>query len=416
VNSEQRLVDSGQWSVVSDQGAVDSSKNNNSLFTNHCPLSTIIDLQWFADDDEDAPGKIEQPTPEKLRRLREDEGQVIKSQEVTGAIGLLFPALFILFFAPWILRNCVELIRFFFLRVNELDPTRDAIIVGNFFIYFIRLAVPILAVAVFAAIFSNMVQLVAQQGGILFNTKPLMPKFSKAIPRLGQYFKRIFSSEGGFNLIKSIAKILIIGGVSFLFIRSDIEILLNLQKSDPYTALVLVGSIAIRIMLVVALIWIILSIGDYFFQRWRFHERHKMTRYEVKEERKMLDADPMIQGRIRSRFREMLKKNMPMAVQSADVVITNPTHFAVALQFKQGSMEGPMVMAKGADSISARIREIAREHGVPLVENKPLARALYQETDVGDIIPIKYWKIVADILIKVWRLDEKHLEKIRMSA
>jgi len=391
-----------KWLVVSGQLIDEKKQFYNSLITSHYPLSTIISLQWFADNDEDAPGKTEQPTEHKLRRLREDEGQVVKSQEVTGSIGLLLPALFLLFFAPYMMRSCVELIRFFFLRINDLDPTRDGVVYGVFFNYFLRLAVPVLAVAVFAAIFSNMVQL----GGWLFTTKPLSPKFSKAIPRLGNYFKRIFSSEGLFNLGKSIVKILIIGIVSFLFISADFDKLRNLQKSDPYTALTLIGSIAIKMMLVVAVIWVIFSIADYFFQRWRFRERHKMTRYEIKEEMKMYEADPQIQGRIRSRFRELLKQNIKTAVPNADVVITNPTHLAVALRYEK-NMIGPMVVAMGADAMSARIREIAQEHDVPLVENKPLAWALYRETDVGDIIPEVYWNTIALIYSRVGSLNEQ---------
>ena len=375
-------------------------------------LPSLIHLQWFADDDEDAPGKTEQPTEHKLRRLREDEGQVVKSQEVTGAIGLLLPALLLLFFAPYMLRTCVEMVRFFFLRAVELDPAKDAIIAGNFLKYFIRLAVPVLAVAVIAAIFSNLVQL----GGWLFTLKPLTPKFSKVVPRLGQYFRRIFSAEGLFNLGKSIAKILIIGTVAYLFISSDFEKLLNLQKADPYSALSLVASIAIKMILVVAVIWVVLSIADYFFQRWRFRERHKMTRYEIKEEQKMYEADPQIQSRIRARFRDLLRQNIATTVPTADVVITNPTHLAVALRYDQSSMIGPMVVAMGADAMSARIRKIAEEYEVPLVENKPLAWALYRETDVGEIIPDAYWNTVAVILSKVWRLNEERRQRIRMSA
>ena len=371
-------------------------------------LKIIIPLQWFADsNDEDAPGKTEQPTEHKLKRLREDEGQVVKSQEVTGAIGLLLPALLLLFLAPSMLRTCIEMIRFFFLRAVELDPTKDAIIAGNFYKYFIRLAVPLLAVAVVAAIFSNMVQL----GSWLFTTKPLMPNFSKVLPKFGQYFKRIFSAEGLFNLGKSIAKILIIGVVAFIFISMEFEKLLNLQKADPYSALTLVASTAIKMVLIVSVIWVILSIADYFFQRWRFLERHKMTRYEVKEEMKMYEADPMIQSRIRSRFREMMKQNINTAVPKADVVITNPTHLSVALQYDQMTMSGPMVVALGADEMAARIREIAQEHEVPLVENKPLAWALYRETDVGDIIPVAYWNTVAVILSNIWQLNEKRRER-----
>ncbi|MCL2442106.1 MAG: flagellar biosynthesis protein FlhB [Treponema sp.] len=369
-------------------------------------------MQWFADsDDEDAPGKTEQPTEHKLKRLRE-EGQVAKSQELIGAIGLLLPALVLLFLAPGMLRTCVEMVRFFFLRAVELDPTKDAIIARNFFSYFIRLVLPILAVAVVSAIFSNLVQL----GGWLFTTKPIVPNFSKAIPKFGQYFKRIFSAEGLFNLGKSLAKIVIIGVVAYLFISSDIEKLLNLQKSDVYTGLTFVASIAIRMVLVVAVILLVISIADFMFQRWRFRERHKMTRYEIKEELKMYEADPMIQSRIRSRFREMLKQNINTTVPTADVVITNPTHYAVALRYDQQYMNnGPMVVALGADEMAAKIREIAKEHEVPIVENKPLAQALYRETDVGDSVPEAYINTVAVIFSKVWYINEERRRR-RKSA
>jgi len=382
------------------------NKNISSLFNiSYSPF--LIPLQWFADDnDEDAPGKTEQPTEHKIKRLRE-EGQVVKSQELTGAVGLFLPALVLLFLAPSMFRTCVEMVRFFFLRATELDPVKDAIITGSFFVYFIKLTWPILAVAVFSAIFSNLAQL----GGWLFTTKPLVPNFSKALPKFGQYFKRIFSTEGLFNLGKSLAKIVIIGFVAFMFIRADIEKLLNLQKAEVYTGLVLVANIAIKMIIVTAVLLLVLGIADFFFQRWRFRERHKMTRYEMKEENKMYEGDQMVQSRIRSRFREMLRQNIHTAVPKADVVITNPTHLAVALQYDQNTMPGPMVVAIGADTIAARIREIAQEHDVQLVENKPLAWALYRETEVGDIIPQSYWNTVAVILSKVWRLNEERRER-----
>jgi flagellar biosynthetic protein FlhB len=378
---------------------------------NTAPPLPIIDLQWFADsDDEDAPGKTEQPTEQKLKRLRE-EGQVVKSQELVGAIGLLLPALLLLFMAPYMLKTCVEMVRFFFLRAVELDPTKDAIIAGNFLIFFARLASPFLIIAIVSAVFSNIVQL----GGWLFTTKPITPDFTKVIPRFGQYFKRIFSIDGLVKLGMSLVKIVIIGIVAYLFISSDIEKLLNLQKADVYKGLTLVASIAIRMIIVVAVLMLVLSIADYFFQRWRFRERHKMTRYELKEERKMYESDPQVQQRIRARFREMLRQNIVTAVPKADVVITNPTHLAVALQYDERYMkDGPVVVAMGADEMAAKIREIAKEHEVPLVENKPLAWALYRETEVGDVVPSAYINTVAVIFSKVWRLNEER--RRRMSA
>jgi flagellar biosynthesis protein FlhB len=379
------------------------------LTTNHYPLP-IIDLQWFADsDDEDAPGKTEPPSEQKLKRLRE-EGQVVKSQELIGAVGLLLPALLLLFIAPYMLRTCVEMVRFFFLRAVELDPTKDALIAGNFFIFLARLVLPIIIVAVVSAIFSNLVQ----TGGFLFTTKPITPDFSRVLPRFGQYFKRIFSIDGLFRLGMSLIKIAIIGIVAYLFIKADIGKLLNLQKGNVYQGLTLVASIAIRMILVVAVLMLALSIADYFFQRFRFRERHKMTRYEQKEERKMYESDPQVQQRIRARFREMLRQNLTVTVPKADVVVTNPTHLAVALQYDKSYMEGPMVVAMGADEMSAKIRRIAQDNDVPMVENKPLAWALYRETDVGEIVPYKYWNTVAVILNKVWSLNEERRK--RMSA
>jgi len=383
--------------------------NNEQLIISDESLSPyLINLQWFADDnDEDAPGKTLDPTEHKLRRLRE-EGQVAKSQELVGAIGLFLPALVLLFLAPSMFRTCVEMVRFFFLRAVELDPTKDAIITANFMIYFVRLVWPVLLVAVIAAIFSNM----AQIGGWLFTTKPITPDFSKAMPKFGQYFKRIFSSEGLFNLGKSLAKIVIIGTVAFLFIRADIEKFINFQKAHPYITLTIIAGIAIRMIIVVSVLLIIISIADFFFQRFRFRERHKMTHRELKEEMKQYQMDPQIQGRIRARFRDLLRQNIATAVPKADVIITNPTHLAIALEYDAKSMPGPMVVAIGADEMSARIRSIAEENEVPLVENKPLAWALFRETSVGQIVPFAHWNAVALVLKQVWYLNERRRKRI----
>ncbi|MCL2805871.1 MAG: EscU/YscU/HrcU family type III secretion system export apparatus switch protein [Treponema sp.] len=380
-----------------------------SLFTVHCSL--LFDLQWFSDEnDEDAPGKNIDPTEYKIKKLRE-EGQVAKSQELVGAIGLLLSALILLLLAPSMLRTCIEMINFFFMRAVELDPSKDAIIAGVFLRYFARLVWPILLVAFVAAVFSN----IAQIGGFLFTTKPITPNFSKALPKFGQYFKRIFSSEGVFNLAKSLAKIVIIGLVAFLFINGELEKLINLQKSDPYSSLVFVAGIAIRMILVVAVLLIIISIGDFFFQRWRFRERNKMTPKELKEEIKQYQTDPNVQHRIRSRFRELMRQNLAEMVPKADVVITNPTHLAVALQFDSITMPGPMVIAKGEEEIAARIRKIAQDYEVPLVENKPLAQLLYREINVGQIVPYEYWKVVAAIMRKVMHLNDARRRKQKTS-
>ena len=364
-----------------------------------------IHLQWFGDSADDE-GRTHQPTEHKLRRLRE-EGQLPKSQDLIGAITLLIPALLLLFIAKHMLRVCTEMFRFFFTRAGELDPTKDAIIVGVFFNYLARLAIPMLAAALFAALISNIIQT-----GFLFTTKPITPDFSRIIPRFGKYFQRIFSIDGFFKFAMSLVKMLIIGGVAFILIKSDIAKLLNLQKASLWTGLATVASIAIKMLLICAVLLLVLAIPDYFFQRYRFREKNKMSAKEMKEEMKMYEGDPQIRNRIRSRFRNLLKQNLAAAVPRADVVITNPTHYAIALEYDKDTMpDGPMVTAKGEDELAARIRKLAQENSVPIVENKPVAQALYRETEVGDFVPVKYLSIIAMIYTKVMDINALRRKK-----
>jgi flagellar biosynthetic protein FlhB len=371
-------------------------------------LAAAIDLQWFAAEDE---GRTEEPSEYKIRKARE-EGRVAKSQELIGALVLLLPALAILFLAPSMLRTCVEMVRFFFLRAVELDPVKDGIVAEAFFRYFIRLVLPIVAVAMAAAIFANLVQT-----GFLFTTKPLVPNFSKIVPRFGRYFQRtLFSMEGLFNFAKSVLKMVIIGGVAFFLVYSQRQELANLQTAGLWTGITTVASLAIRMLIIASLLLLLLSIPDILFQRWQYRESLKMSKQEVKEERKMYEGDPLVRGRLRQRMRELLTRNMAVNVAKADVVITNPTHFAVALEWNSGTMPAPMVTAKGADEAAFRIRRIANENGVPLVENRPLARALFAETEVGDIIPETYYAIIADVLAHIYKMDKERRKKLDLGA
>jgi flagellar biosynthetic protein FlhB len=367
-----------------------------------------MDLQWVAAEDE---GRTEEPSEYKIRKARE-EGRVAKSQELVGALVLLLPALAILVLAPSMLRTCVEMIRFYFLRAVELDPAKDGIVMEAFMNYFVRLVLPIVAVAMIAAIFANLVQT-----GFLFTTKPLVPNFSKIVPHFGQYLQRtLFSMEGLFNFAKNLVKMAIIGGVAFVLIRSRISELANLQRVNFWDSVTLISSLAIQLLIICALLLLALSIPDFLFQRWRHRESLKMSREEVKEERKMYEGDPQIRNRIRQRMRELMTKNMIANVPKADVVVTNPTHFAVALEYDREIMPAPRVTAKGQDEVAQRIKAIAREYEVPIVENKPLARALYAETEVGEISPAAYYELVAMVLSKVMALNEKRRNAQKMGA
>ena len=380
---------------------MNKNRNFSSYFEEACSLedALAIDLQWFAAEDE---GRTEEPSEYKIRKARE-EGRVAKSQELIGALGLLLPTLTLIFLGPSMFKTSLEMIRFFFTRLNETDNLLNGTFFVVFLTYFARLALPIIAVAMLSGIVANLVQT-----GFLFTTKPLIPKFSKIVPRFGQYFQRtLFSVEGLFNFAKSIIKIVIIGVVSYIVISSKIQRLARLQTATLWTGFTTVAGLTAQLLIIAALLLLGLSIPDYLFQRWQYMESLKMTKQEVKEERKMYEGDPLIKSRLRQRMRELLSRNMAANVPKADVVITNPTHFAVALEWNKDTMPAPMVTAKGADEVAQRIKAIANEHGVPIVENKPLARALYAEVEIGDIIPETYYQAIATVLAHVYKINEE---------
>ncbi|MDR1445670.1 MAG: EscU/YscU/HrcU family type III secretion system export apparatus switch protein [Treponema sp.] len=359
----------------------------------------MIDLQWFAAEDE---GRTFEPTDTTIRKARE-EGRVAKSQELIGALVLLFPALMIFFMAPFMVKTCVEMLRFFLSRSTELDPAEDAVIIGVFFHYFVRLTMPILAAAIAAALLSNLIQV-----GFLFTTKPLVPDFTRILPRFGQYFKRtLFSIDAVFNFVKNIFKMGIIGGVAFFIIYSNWERLARLQTVELWNAVSLVASLAARMMIISALLLLLLSIPDYLFQRYRYRQNLKMSRQAFMEELKSYEGDPEVQAQIMRRYRAMLSNTMIRNVHDADVVITNPTHFAVALEYHAERMDYPMISAKGEDDQALLIRRIARDNGIPVVEEPPLARALYAGAEVGDTVPNRYISLVAKVYLMVQGINEK---------
>ncbi|MFW5711727.1 MAG: flagellar biosynthesis protein FlhB [Spirochaetota bacterium] len=361
--------------------------------------SFAIHLQWFAAEDE---GRTEDPTEHKIRKARED-GKVAKSSEFTSALVLLFPVIAIGLMAPRMWATMEEMLTFFLKLSTKLDPAREAQIVPAFFNYFIRLFAPPALIAFVAALLANLLQV-----GFLFSTKPITPDFSKIAPNFSRFLqKSFFSMEALFNFWKSIMKVVVISIIAYINIRIEMDMIIQFVNAPYQYSLVNIAGIAFRILIEAAIAMLLMSLPDYLFQRKQHLESLKMTKQEVKEERKTMEGDPLIRSRLRERMRDMLNQNMMQNVPEADVIVTNPTHYAIGLEWKQEKMNAPMVIAKGQDHIAQKIKEIARENDVPVIENKPLARALYAEVEIGDEIPEQYYEVMAIVLSEVYRMKEQ---------
>jgi flagellar biosynthetic protein FlhB len=385
----------------------DVTNNDSALICSDCASrfreATPFDvhLQWFAAEDE---GRTEEPTEHKLRKARE-EGKVAKSGELSSSLVILFGIATLGLISSFFLKNVLSMVRFFLEHSTELDITSDSGLVPAFYSYFFRLTLPVLLVCFLAALLGNIVQV-----GFLFTTKTITPDLDRLVPRFGRFFKRaFFSGEAAFNLGKTLFKVAVIFAIAFVNIRSQLPKLINSMDMHHMMAFRLVVTTAFRIIVEATLAMLVLSIPDYMFQRRQHREALKMSRQELKEERRMYEGDPLIKSRLRERMRDLLTRNMMRAVPKADVVITNPTHYSVAVEYDRLSMEAPMVTAKGVDAIALKIREIAEENEVPMIENRPLARTLYQEVEIGDTIPEKYYEVMAIILAEVYKMSNREV-------
>jgi flagellar biosynthetic protein FlhB len=237
------------------------------------------------------------------------------------------------------------------------------------------------------------------------STKPLQPKFSKINPVSG--FKRLFSKDKIIELIKAIAKVVLITYVVYETIKDDWVYLFKFYEMPLNQAIELIGNIVINLGLKISVVFLIIAFADLFYQRYKFHEDIKMTKQEVKDEYKNTEGDPQIKGKLRSKMREASQRRMMQDVPKADVVITNPTHYAVAILYDASKAPAPVVLAKGADYLALKIKEIAKDNKVEIVENKPLARMLYANVDIGQQIPPELYQAVAEVLAMVYKMQGK---------
>lgn len=362
-----------------------------------------VHLQWFAAEDE---GRTEEPTEHKIQKARE-EGKVAKSADLASSVVLLFTVISLAVIAKYLLTTMVNMVSYFLQSSTQIDVTVDFVLGQAFMSYFVRLALPIAAVAVVAAFLGNIIQF-----GFLFSTKPITPDLNRIAPRFGRYLQRtLFSTEAMYNLAKSVGKILIILAIAALNIVNQIRKIMNVLNVSFLQGLVLIAQVAFSILLETAIVLLVLAILDFLFQRRQHIESLKMTRQEVKEERRSYEGDPAVKNRLRRRMQELLQRNMVRRVPEADVVVTNPTHYAVALEYKRATMSAPTVTAKGQDNIALKIREVAEQYEVPIVENRPLARALYADVEIGDEIPEMYYEAVVAVLKQVYLMTGRRREE-----
>ncbi|OPY17288.1 MAG: Flagellar biosynthetic protein FlhB [Syntrophus sp. PtaB.Bin075] len=345
--------------------------------------------------------RTEEATPKRREEARE-QGQVAKSRDLASVAILSACLLYFYFGANSFLHQLMDLMKSSFSSLDSSLVTTENIqsLLFSAFYKTITLMTPFLLVVCIAALSSNILQV-----GFKISTKAIAPKLSKIDPAKG--FARLFSLQSLIEFIKSIFKISIAGFVAYLTVKSELVDILPLADSSVWEILVYITGTSFRILLTTCWVLIILALMDYLYQRWEYERNLKMSRQEIKDENKQTEGDPIVKARIRRLQREMAQRRMMANVPKADVIITNPTHLAVALQYDQDSMIAPKVIAKGAGYIAEKIKEIARESRVPLVENKPLAQVLYKIVEVSGTIPDSLYKAVAEILAYIYSIKRE---------
>ena len=367
-------------------------------------LLLIYDLQFFA---KEGPGgeKTEPATSKKLSDARK-EGQVCKSRELDQAATLVALFLTLKVLVSFMGSNFLQLFHDIYNKIPETVSAREmnSVVVMSYLqqavFSSVKLAGPFFAAGVVVAFLINIVQVKWQ-----VSTKPLKPKPDKFNPING--FKRMFSKDSLFELVKSIAKIALITLIAYTALKSHIEEIFLLYHVTLQQAVAEIGTLVIDVGFRISIIYCIIGAVDYIYQKHKFNEDMKMTKQEVKDEMKNSEGDPQIKSKQRQRMQEASRRRMMQDVPQADVVITNPTHYAVALKYDAGTGTAPVLVAKGADLIAQRIKEIAKENHVEIVENKPLARMIYTNVEIGREIPPELYQAVAEILAAVYRAQNR---------
>jgi flagellar biosynthetic protein FlhB len=359
---------------------------------------------------EQAGEKTEEPTPHRLREARE-KGQIAKSREITVAFVLLLSYFLFRYLGEFMWQNLTEAAR---IILNYIPEARNFTWAFAGYILLIALrALALVVLPIFGIAFLSTFIAEALQTGFMFSADPLSPKLERISPLGG--LKKLFSLQGLVELIKSLIKISIVFYIAWYAAKEELPYIIILIEAQPWDAIVLGGSIAYKIAIRVGLFYIAVAILDYFYRRYEYMKNLKMTRQEVKEEYKRLEGDPMVKQRMRDLQRQAAQQRMMGAVPQADVVVTNPTHLAVALKYNNQGMRAPLLLAKGERKIAEQIRRIAEKHEISIVENEPLARSIYRTTKVNQEIPADLYQAVAEVLAYVYKIKRDRAARKKAS-
>jgi flagellar biosynthetic protein FlhB len=345
--------------------------------------------------------KTERATPKRREDARK-RGQVARSMELNSVTILFFGLVSLTFLSGWIFQQVSSGFIENYALIADLDLTPSAaheIFKENGF-RILRTVFPMMVVIVIGGILINFAQV-----GALFSLEPITPKAEKFDLTKGA--KRIFSKKTAVELFRDVLKVAIIGSVAFLTIKAEFPNIVLLTDQSAGQVLVFCATTTLKLGLRIALALLFLAILDFAFQRFEQEKNLRMTRQEVKEELKEHEGDPLIKSRVKRIQRELSRKRMLKEVETADVVVTNPTHIAVALRYDMEKDEAPLLVAKGERLIAEKIKEIARKFEIPIVENKPLAKSLFELAEVGMLIPAKLYRAVAEVLAYVYKQKGK---------
>ncbi len=354
-----------------------------------------INLQLFAGE------KTEPATPKRREEARK-KGQVAKSAEVSTALMVLTAFVGLNMLGPYLAGQLKDTMHFFLENMN-LWQGDAAGFKTLFFTALIRLALIILPILLMLLVVGALSQIL--QVGFLTSAEALKPSFSRINPVEG--FKRIFSKRALMEFFKSVLKVGLIGYLVYTQVRGNLNWLPELAMLQLRQGALLMKDSIYRLGLRVGLFLLVIAAFDYWYQRREFEDSIKMSKEEIREELKQMEGDPLIRSRIRHRQRQIASQRMMQAIPTADVIVTNPVHFAIAIQYSPGEMAAPRVVAKGRGLIAQRIKEEGQKHRITTVEDPELARALYQTTEVGQEIPAELYPAVAEILAFVYRLQRR---------